>query len=87
MGANRADIVRLVVRQGLVLTGTGVLIGLAGAVASTRALSAILYGVSPTDVGTFVVVVLVLLAIAALAAFIPARRATRLDPMRALRYE
>ncbi|MDX1384072.1 MAG: ADOP family duplicated permease, partial [Thermoanaerobaculia bacterium] len=87
MGARSTDIVRLVTRQGLVLTAIGALLGLAGAIASTRALSAILYGVGPTDLVTFAAVVVVLLAIAALAAWIPARRATRLDPLEALRYE
>ena len=87
MGAKPTDIIRLVVLQALVLTGSGILVGLIGAVVSTRVLSAILYGISPTDFGTFFAVVTVLLAISALAAYVPARRATRMDPMRALRYE
>ena len=87
MGAGRSDIVSLVIRQGLVLTGIGTLIGVVAAMASTRALSSILYGISPTDALTFATVVLVLVGVSALAATIPARRATRLDPLDALRYE
>ena len=87
MGANRSDIVSLVIRQGLVLTGIGILIGVVAALASTRALSSILYGISPTDALTFATVILVLLGISALAAYLPARRATKLDPLDALRYE
>jgi predicted permease len=87
LGAQRADVMKLVLGQGLRLTLVGVGLGLVGAVVMTGAMSAILYGVGATDVVTFAGVSVVLVAVALLACYIPARRAMRIDPMVALRYE
>jgi putative ABC transport system permease protein len=87
LGAGRHHVLGLVLRRGLVLTLIGTVAGLAGAFALTRFLASLLYGVHPTDVATFAVVSLLLAAIATLACYIPARRATKVDPLVALRYE
>jgi len=76
-----------VVGQGLKLTLLGTSIGLAGALGLTRVIASLLYDVSPTDPLTFAFVSLVLIGVAALASYLPARRAARIDPMVALRYE
>jgi ABC-type antimicrobial peptide transport system permease subunit len=87
LGASRADVLRLVAAQGLRVTLIGVAFGLVASFAATRLIASLLYSVSPTDVVTFTVVP-ILLAIAALAAsYLPALRATRIDPMTALRYD
>jgi putative ABC transport system permease protein len=86
-GADKGDVLRLVVGQGLRLTAAGVVIGLAGAWALTRFLTSFLFGVRPTDFATYGVVSLALASVSLLASYIPARRATKVDPMVALRHE
>ena len=87
LGATRDDVIRGVLREGLTLALTGIGIGLAGALALTRYLTSQLYEVKPTDPLTFIAVSAAFAAIALVATFIPARRATKVDPMVALRYE
>jgi putative ABC transport system permease protein len=87
LGAGHRDILKLVLRQGAILAGSGALLGLLAAAGLTRMIEALLYGVGALDPWTFVALPLALLAIALLASYVPARRATRVDPMIALRYE
>jgi len=87
LGASRQDVLRMVVGGGLRLAVAGVLIGVALSLAAGRFISTLLFGVRATDPLTFSAVAAVLLATAVVAAWIPARRATRVDPMVALRYE
>jgi len=87
LGAQAADIGRLIVGEGARMTVVGVVLGLGGALALTRLLGKLLYGVTPTDPVTFSIVPLVLTAVAVAACAVPARRATKVDPMLALRYE
>jgi putative ABC transport system permease protein len=87
LGARAIDVLKLIIRDGLVLVSIGVALGLAGAYALTRLMTTLLFGVTPTDGLTIVVVSAVLTGIALLACFIPARRATRVDPLVALHYE
>ncbi len=85
LGASARDVRRQVLKQGMVLAGIGVAAGLTASVALTRLMSALLYGVSPTDPVTYVVVASGLIGITLLASYLPARRAMRVDPMEALR--
>ena len=87
LGAQARDVVRLFLEQGMLLTVIGVAIGLGGALALTRLLKSVLFGITPTDAITFTAVSLALLAVALLACYIPARRATKIEPLVALRYE
>jgi putative ABC transport system permease protein len=87
LGARRKDVLMLVVRQGLLLALTGSASGIVGALLLSRVIASQLYGVSPTDPLTFVAVSILLTAVALAACYIPARRAMRVDPMVALRYE
>jgi putative ABC transport system permease protein len=87
LGASRGDVLKLVLRNGLGLALVGIAIGLASAFAATRVMSTLLYGVSPTDPVTYLGEALLLAFVALLACYIPARRATRVDPLVALRYE
>jgi putative ABC transport system permease protein len=87
LGAEKSDVLRMVVGQGLKLALIGVAIGIAGALVLTRFLATLLYGVKPTDPLTFIAVSLILVAVAIAACYIPARRAAKVDPMVALRYE
>jgi ABC-type antimicrobial peptide transport system permease subunit len=87
VGAEPGDVLRLVLGRALRIVGLGVIVGLAGAVGVTRVLQRFLFGVTPTDPLAFTVVTLLLVAVGMLAAWLPARRATRIDPTAALRAE
>ena len=87
LGATAGDVVGMVVREGFVLAGAGVVIGVAGAYALSRTLEALLYGVAATDPASFVFASAVLLLFSLVASYLPARRATRIDPSTALRAE
>ena len=87
LGADHRSVARLVVGAGLRLTTIGLIVGLGAALASTRLLSGLLYGVSPADPASFVLIALLVGVIALLASYLPARRAVRIDPIAALRAE
>ena len=87
LGAQRSDVLRLVIREGMLLTLAGLVLGTGGALAVTRVMAELLYGVTATDAITFISVGALLLFVALLACYLPARRATKVDPLVALRYE
>ena len=87
LGARTGNVLSLIMKNGLTLVLTGIAIGIAGALALTRFLTTLLFGVTPTDSVTFVVVAIIFFVIALIASLIPALRATRVDPLEALRYE
>ena len=87
LGAQPSQVQKMILRQGLLLTAAGVGIGLAAAVALTRLLSGLLFGVEATDPITFGVIVVLLTAVSLIACYLPALRATRVDPLIALRFE
>jgi len=87
LGAEATDVLKLVVRQGMVLTAIGLALGVFGGYALAQLMAMLLYGIRPTDVIAFIVASLILAAIALIATYLPARRATRIDPMIALRVD
>jgi len=87
LGARRAAVMRMVLGQGLRLALIGLLIGLAGSLAVARLIAGLLFGITPADPATLAATSLLILVVALLACYIPARRAARVDPMVALRYE
>ncbi|HTV55869.1 MAG TPA: ABC transporter permease [Terriglobia bacterium] len=87
LGAQRKDVLQLVVAEGLALTLTGAAIGVVGALSLTRLMRSVLYEVKPSDPATFVLVSLLLIGVATVASYLPARRATKVDPVEALRHE
>ena len=87
LGAQGRDVLRMVVGQGMALVAVGLGLGLLGAFALTRLMSSLLFGVSAADPLTYAGIALLLAAVAFLASYLPARRATKVDPMEALRYE
>ena len=87
LGATSHDVLKLIVREGMVLALIGTVVGLTAALGLTRLLASLLYGVRPADPSTLATVSLALGSVAFLASYIPARRATKVDPMVSLRYE
>ena len=87
LGASRVDILRLVLRQGLILAAVGIIIGIAGSLATAQLFKGLLWGVSPTDPVTFVLVAFALGGAVLLACYLPARRALAVSPIVALRHE
>jgi ABC-type antimicrobial peptide transport system permease subunit len=87
LGAQTLDVLKLVVKKGIILGAAGVVIGLVGSFAATRLMKSLLFEVTTTDKATFAFVSLGLFFITLLACYVPARRATKVDPLKALRYE
>jgi putative ABC transport system permease protein len=87
LGAQPSDVLRMILRRGMLLAIAGVAAGLAGSLALTRFLATLLFGVQANDPATFVAVTMLLVVVAMAACYVPARRAMRVDPMVALRYE
>ncbi len=84
LGAQAGDVLRMVVRQGMTLAIIGISVGLAGALGLTRIIASLLFGVNATDPSTFAAISLLLAFVALFACYLPARRAAKLDPMKAL---
>jgi putative ABC transport system permease protein len=87
LGASRRQVVRLILKQGLNLATTGVAVGLGAAAVATRALAGSLYGITPLDASTFIGCGVFMLGVAAVASYVPARRAAKVDPLISLRSE
>ena len=87
LGAQRRNVLGLVLREGLLVVASGLLLGLAGALSATRIMRSLLYSTSATDALSFVATSFTLIVVALLACYVPARRATKVDSMVALRYE
>jgi putative ABC transport system permease protein len=87
LGAQVRDVLKLVIGRGMKLALVGVALGLVAALALTRMMKTLLFGINATDPVTFAAIALLLIAVALLACFVPARRATKVDPLRALRHE
>ena len=87
LGAQQRDVLKMVIRQALLLAAAGVAIGLIASFGLTRLMSSLLFGVKPTDPATFIITALLLATTALVASYLPARRATKIDPLAALRYE
>jgi putative ABC transport system permease protein len=87
LGASRSAILRWVLKQGLVLTMAGVVVGIVGALLLTRLLRSLLFGIGPADIVTYGALAILLTIVALIACYVPARRATKVDPLIALRYE
>ena len=87
LGARHAQVMRLVLGQSLALTGVGIVLGLSGAAVVTRSLAGMFFGLSSFDPMTFITASVVFAAVAMLASYVPARRATKVDPLVALRHE
>ena len=87
LGAGSSDVLKLVVRKGMIIAAAGVVLGLAGALSLAKSLESLLFGISSFDIQTFGAMALLLTGVTLIACYIPARRATKVDPMVALRYE
>jgi ABC-type antimicrobial peptide transport system permease subunit len=87
LGAQREDVLRLVLRESMTLVSVGVVVGLVAALATSRLVATLLFGLAPTDARSIALALTAMIAVSALAAYLPARRASRVDPMIALHYE
>jgi ABC-type antimicrobial peptide transport system permease subunit len=87
LGAQRHDVLGLVMRESMILVAVGVVVGLALALGASRLVTSLLFGLAPTDALTIVAAIVLMVSVSALAGFLPARRASRVDPMVALRYD
>ena len=87
LGAQRYDVLRLVLRESMILVVVGVAIGLGVTIAASRLVTTLLYGLAPTDVPTMMLAIVVMMTVSGIAGYLPARRASHVDPMVALRYE